>query len=128
MLKHFFFFVLFIASGLIMQASAQETSSTQDRLAAKFSKTELTKMDAEERAFWEFFATDGFVVFDITKDASESDMQNLAFEGTAEQFNPLAFGLMPEETAVNSYRLGNTGQGVMILSKAKIKAKIDRKK
>jgi hypothetical protein len=128
MFKYFSLLVLFASFGLNMKANAQETAAAQDRLAVKFSETELAKMTTDERAFWNYFVTDGFVIFDITKDASESEMLHLDFEGTTNQFNPLALGLMPEETAVNTYRLGNTGQGVMILSKAKIKAKMNRTK
>jgi hypothetical protein len=126
MFKYFSLLVLFASFGLNMKANAQETAVTHDRLSVKFSETELAKMTTDERAFWDYFVTDGFVIFDITKDASESEMLYLDFEGTTNQFNPLALGLMPEETAINAYRLGNTGQGVMILSKAKIKVKMDR--
>jgi len=128
MLKHFSLVILFVTFGLNMRANAQETLSIKDRLAAKFTETELSNMNSDELAFWEYFVTEGFVLFNISKDPSESEMESLEFEGSTDLFNPLTFGLMPEETAVATYRLGNTGQGVMILSKAKIKAKLDRKK
>lgn len=128
MIKHFFLVVLLFASSITMQANAQETESVHDRLAVKFSETELTEMNTEEAAFWEYFVTAGFIVYDITKDPSESDILHLDFKGATEHFNPLAYGLLPEKTAVNTYQLGNTGKGVMILSKAKIRAKMNRNK
>lgn len=84
-------------------------------------------MDAEQKAFWNFYLTDGFVIFDVTKNRAKSDIGHLDFEGDVSSIDPLAMGLKPQPTAVQTFELGSTGKGLMILSEEKIKAKMARK-
>jgi hypothetical protein len=129
MLKRIFSLsLLLVASGFFLQCTAQNASTITERLSARFSADEQGKMSTDELAFWDFFSTQGFEVFTITKDLSQSDMKTIAFKGDLGSINPLALGLTPEETAVNTYKLGDTNTGLMILSKEKIVAKMNRQK
>lgn len=116
-----------ISFSILSLQSFAQTNSFDQRLLAKFSDVEVKAMDADELAFWNYYVAEGFQVFEITKDASESEMEYLDFSGDVHDINPLELGLLPEETAVHTYRLGNTGHGLMIFSKSKIRSRMSRK-
>ncbi len=115
----------------MLNAATAQNSDFDTRLLSKFSNEELLEMQNEspdELAFWEYFVIKGVVIFTITKDVSESDMGVIVYDGDLEKLNPFALGLEPEETAVRTYQVGDTNQGLMILSRQKILAKMNRNK
>lgn len=83
-------------------------------------------MPAEDLNYWTFFVQDGFVIFEISKEKGESEMEEIAFDGIPSEANPLALGLLPKETEMQTYRLGNSGFGIMVLSEKKLRAKMER--
>ncbi len=105
----------------------QSSTDFDGKLLAKFSQEELNEFSPNELAYWTYFVSEGFEVFTITKDQLQSEIKSLDFIGEVSNFNPLALNITPEETAVVTYRIGNTDQGIMILSKQKILAKMGRK-
>ena len=117
-------FTLFMA--LMAGTTIGQNAEADARLAAKFSQTDIKKMTQDEVAYWNFFVNEGYVVFEIKKEKGESEMEAIAYEGEPSEVAPLALGLSPKETEVQTYRLGNTGYGLMILSEQKLRAKIER--
>ena len=105
---------------------AQNNRNFDARLADKFSETELHALSAEEVNYWNFVAEHGFVVFEIKKEKGDSEMELLDFSGDATSVNPFSLGLSPDETSVRTYRLGNSGYGIMVLSEKKLRAKMER--
>ncbi len=115
----------------MLNAATAQNYDFDTRLLSKFSNEELLEMQNEspdELAFWEYFVSKGVVIFTITKDVSESDMGVIVYDGDLKKLNPFALGLEPEETAVRTYQVGDTNQGLMILSRQKILAKMNRNK
>ncbi len=115
----------------MLNAATAQNSDFDTRLLSKFSNEELLEMQNEnpdELAFWEYFVNEGVVIFTITKDVSESDIDVIVYDGDLKELNPFALGLEPEETAVRTYQVGDTNQGLMILSRQKILAKMNRNK
>lgn len=106
-------------------ATAQNTDF-DSRLLAKFSEKELKAMSADEVDYWNFFIKEGFEVFQITKDSDQSDIEVMEFDGDVSAINPLALGLTPKENSVQTFKLGNSGYGIMILSVEKLNARMKR--
>ena len=128
-MKHLFFSLLTIA--LVSdtgQLFAQADQTFDQRLLTKFSETELEAMSTEDRDYWNAVAKYGFRVFEISKEKSSSEVETLAFEGDVSAIDPFKLKLTPQEAAVQTYRLGNTDFGIMVLSEAKIRAKMARLK
>jgi|GEM_PF-1879153 len=113
-----------------LNSIAQNSDSVNELLKAKFTQAELDGMksqNADEYAFWSYFVTDGFMVFDISKDKADSEMTTIDFDGDPSTINPLSLGLEPMETSVQTFRLGNSDKGLMIYSQKKISAKMNSK-
>lgn len=105
---------------------AQSAQDHDERLLAKFSEKELKAMTPDEVQYWNFVVDNGYVVFEIKKEKSESEMENIDFNGDVNALNPLSLGLLPDESSVKTYSLGSTGFGIMVLSEKKIRAKMER--
>lgn len=118
--------VILITLSVACTTGYAQNQRSSPELLAKFTQQEINDMDEATLAYWDFFAHSGFEVFEISKDKSESEMEMIDFSGSLEKINPLALGLLPEPTAVKTYRLGDTGHGIMILSEKKILAKMER--
>lgn len=116
---------LFVLTVCDLGANAQDRE-VDSKLLAKFSQKDVEAMNNETLAYWNFFVNDGFQVFEISKEKSESELEMIDYSGAIEDMNPLSLGLLPEPTSVKTYRLGNTGHGIMILSEKKIRAKMER--
>ncbi|MBI1287102.1 MAG: hypothetical protein GC178_05930 [Flavobacteriales bacterium] len=114
-----------VMSSIWSLATAQNTDF-DSRLLAKFSEKELKAMSADEVDYWNFFIKEGFEVFQITKDSDQSDIEVMEFDGDVSAINPLALGLTPKENSVQTFKLGNSGYGIMILSVEKLNARMKR--
>ena len=119
---------LTILIGLMANTAFSQSAEADSKLNAKFNKKEIKAMSADEIAFWNFYVNDGFLVFEIKKEKSQSEMETIDFSGATDKINPLELGLIPEAEAVQTLRLGDTGYGIMIHSEKKIRAKMARLK
>ena len=119
-----------VAIFLLIGASSQAQNSLEadERLLASFTKHKLTEMSTAELGYWSFYVNQGFLLFEINKGKEDSEMGFLEYVGSLEDLNPLALGLKPLDTTVQTIRLGSTGHGIMIFSEKKIKAKMERLK
>lgn len=127
-MKHLIVFFSAILLFVSTSGLAQNQNESDKKLLAKFSPTELNAMSTEDLGYWNFVAEHGFVVFEIRKEKSESEMEMIEYTGNIDALNPFELGLSPEETTVKTYQLGNTGFGLMVLSETKIRAKMARLK
>lgn len=107
-----------------------QTTEQDVRLKARFNDNELVRLRKEAPAevdFWDYFAQKGFVVFKIDGEKGASELTTIDFSGDLATINPLNLGLEPKQTEVQTFALGTTGHGIMILSRTKIQAKMARK-
>jgi len=121
--------VAFLATASVSSDVSAQTSEQIARLKSKFNEKELASLQEEspaELAFWDFYSQKGFVVYKIDDTKGSSDLTTVDFSGDIASINPLELGLEPKETEVQTYLLGASGHGIMILSKKKILAKMGR--